>query len=70
MKLKNRTTLEAKLFMKKNTSILDYANIMERYAAIGGFSWPLPEDIYIYYFVTNDQKSIVFETYQILMGED
>ncbi len=70
MKLMNKTILDAKLFMKRNTNILDYANIMVKYAAIGGYSWPIPKDLYIYYFVEDDGKSIVFETYKTDSKED
>ncbi len=70
MKLMNKTILDAKLFMKRNTNIIDYANIMAKYAAIGGYSWPIPSNLYIYYFVTTDQQNIVFETYQLDDKED
>lgn len=70
MKFKNKTTLPITPFLKRNTNILDYANILEKYAAIGGFSWPIPKDIYIYYFITNDRQSIIFETYQVEGKED
>lgn len=70
MKFKNKAILSVNPFLKRNTNILDYANILEKYAAIGGFSWPIPTNLYIYYFVTTDQQNIVFETYQLDDKED
>lgn len=70
MELINKQILDVELFQQKHSTTLDYPNILERYCAIGGFSYPLPSNIQIYYFLTFEQKHMVFETYLIGDGDE
>lgn len=62
MKLLDRITVGKEVFEDRGV-FLPMRVLVEKLAAIGGFSYPLPDNIHLYYFLTDDCKKMVVEYY-------
>jgi hypothetical protein len=62
MKLIDRITVGKEVFTDRGF-FLTPTRLLERLASAGGFSYPLPQNIHVYYFMVEDCSKMVVEYY-------
>lgn len=67
MKLLDRITVGEETFTDRGF-FLTPSRLLERLASLGGFSYPLPKNIHLYYFLVEDGSKMIIE-YYVLEGE-
>lgn len=62
MKLIDRITIRKEVFTDRGVMLPTKA-LLERFASVGGWGWPLPSNIHIYYFFVEDANKMIVEYY-------